>query len=469
MEHPTANPPQEHNLPVGKSLSASAPKKSSAVGFIWLILAIVALGALTAFGALPRINQRVALEKHTKEQGALAMSVSVVAAQPGAAMQEFSLPGNTEAIQDAPIYARVDGYLHKRYVNIGDSVKAGQVLADIETPELDQQVEAAASSAEQANANLDTSRQAYLKAQVDEKSAAANVQKAKTDLQFYTRELARYRQLVAQGAVSAEDSDARLQAYNAGMANLDSMVAAERSAQVTITSAKAAVHVAQAAANAAQSLHNQYQATQSFKKVTALFDGVVTKRNVDAGALIASGSGNNNNVLFEIAKTDILRVFVYVPEQYVVYIENGEHAILDFQEFPSSHFDGIVSNVSGGIDPQSKTLQVEIHVPNAKHKLLPGMYAQVRFQVPTKVRLPVVPATTCQTRPDGAFMFTVDKENRAHLHKVFVGRDLGGSFEIASGINVGDLVIINPSDEIRDNMEVTPTIVELPKAEKDKK
>jgi multidrug efflux pump subunit AcrA (membrane-fusion protein) len=97
------------------------------------------------------------------------------------------------------------------------------------------------------------------------------------------------------------------------------------------------------------------------------------------------------------------------------------------------------------------------------------MYAQVRFQVPTKVRLPVVPATTCQTRPDGAFMFTVDKEHRAHLHKVFVGRDLGGSFEIASGINVGDLVIINPSDEIRDNMEVTPTIVELPKAEKDKK
>jgi RND family efflux transporter MFP subunit len=324
----------------------------------------------------------------------------------------------------------------------------------------------AASSAEQANANLDTARQNYLKSQVDEKSAAANVQKAKTDLQFYTRELARYRQLVAQGAVSAEDSDARLQAYNAGMANLDSMVAAERSAQVSITSAKAAVHVAQAAANAAQSLHDQYQATQSFKKVTALFDGVVTKRNVDAGALIASGSSNNNNLLFEIAKTDVLRVFVYVPEQYVEYVEDKEHAILDFQEFPTTHFDGIVTNVSGGIDPQSKTLQVEIHVPNANHKLLPGMYAQVRFQVPTKIRLPVVPATTLQTRPDGAFMFVVDKAHHAHLHKVFVGRDLGGQFEIASGINVGDLVIINPSDEIRDDMLVTPTVVDLPKPDK---
>jgi RND family efflux transporter MFP subunit len=464
MERPIANPPQEHNLPVENSLTI--PKKRSGGGVIWLILGIVALVGLIAFGALPRINQRRELEKHTKEQGALAMSVSVIAAQPGAAMQEFSLPGNTEAIQDAPIYSRVDGYLHKRYVNIGDTVKAGQVLADIETPELDQQVLAAASSAEQANANLDTARQNYLKSQVDEKSAAANVQKAKTDLQFYTRELARYRQLVAQGAVSAEDSDARLQAYNAGMANLDSMVAAERSAQVSITSAKAAVHVAQAAANAAQSLHDQYQATQSFKKVTALFDGVVTKRNVDAGALIASGSSNNNNLLFEIAKTDVLRVFVYVPEQYVEYVEDKEHAILDFQEFPTTHFDGIVTNVSGGIDPQSKTLQVEIHVPNANHKLLPGMYAQVRFQVPTKIRLPVVPATTLQTRPDGAFMFVVDKAHHAHLHKVFVGRDLGGQFEIASGINVGDLVIINPSDEIRDDMLVTPTVVDLPKPDK---
>ena len=464
MERPIANPPQEHNLPVENSLTI--PKKRSGGGVIWLILGIVALVGLIAFGALPRINQRRELEKHTKEQGALAMSVSVIAAQPGAAMQEFSLPGNTEAIQDAPIYSRVDGYLHKRYVNIGDTVKAGQVLADIETPELDQQVLVAASSAEQANANLDTARQNYLKSQVDEKSAAANVQKAKTDLQFYTRELARYRQLVAQGAVSAEDSDARLQAYNAGMANLDSMVAAERSAQVSITSAKAAVHVAQAAANAAQSLHDQYQATQSFKKVTALFDGVVTKRNVDAGALIASGSSNNNNLLFEIAKTDVLRVFVYVPEQYVEYVEDKEHAILDFQEFPTTHFDGIVTNVSGGIDPQSKTLQVEIHVPNANHKLLPGMYAQVRFQVPTKIRLPVVPATTLQTRPDGAFMFVVDKAHHAHLHKVFVGRDLGGQFEIASGINVGDLVIINPSDEIRDDMLVTPTVVDLPKPDK---
>jgi RND family efflux transporter MFP subunit len=224
--------------------------------------------------------------------------------------------------------------------------------------------------------------------------------------------------------------------------------------------------VAQAAASAAQSQHDQYQATRSFRKVTALFDGVVTKRNVDAGALITSGSGSNNHLLFEIAKTDVLRVFVYVPEQYVEYIQNNEHALLDFQEFPDRHFDGIVTNVSGGVDPQSKTLQVEIHVQNADHKLLPGMYAQVRFQVPTKVRLPVVPATTLQTRPDGAFMFTVDKANHAHLHKVFVGRDLGGSFEIASGISVGDLVIINPSDEIRDDMPVTPSIIELPKSDK---
>ncbi|HEY9680974.1 MAG TPA: efflux RND transporter periplasmic adaptor subunit [Oculatellaceae cyanobacterium] len=458
MDSPSAQRAEEQELKYnGKR--AAAGKKSPLLPVTLVILCIVAIAGLTIYGGLPRYIQKKELNEHSREQLAQATPVSVVEAQPGAAIQEFTLPGATQPIQDAPIYARVDGYLAKRYVNIGDKVKTGQLLAEIDTPELDQQVQAAASSAEQAGANLDNAREAYEKSQADAKTAAANVQKAKTDLQFYTRELVRYKQLVQQGAVSQEDTDTRTQAFNSGQATLDAMEAAERSAKASVNSARAAVHVAQAALDAANAQHDQYAAMRSFRKVTALFDGIVTKRNVDAGALISAGSNSSNNLLFEIAKTDVLRVFVYVPEQYVSFIALNEHAKLSFQEYPTREFDGVVSNVSGGIDPASKTLQVEIHVPNADHKLLPGMYAKVRFQAPSKIRLPIVPATTLQTRADGLFMYTVDQDNKIHMHKVSVARDLGGQFEIANGINSGDKVIVNPSDELREGQSCSPVVM----------
>jgi RND family efflux transporter MFP subunit len=178
------------------------------------------------------------------------------------------------------------------------------------------------------------------------------------------------------------------------------------------------------------------------------------------------GSSNSNSVLFEVAKTDILRVYVYVPEQYVPYIHENEEALLSFQAYPNKQFTGIVSNVAGGLDPTSKTLQVEIHVQNSDHQLLPGMYAQVQFQMPTLVRVPVVPATTLQVRPDGGFMYVVDDQNRVHMKKAVVGRDLGAHFEINSGIAVGDKVIVNPSDEMRDGIFVRPVLAPMTKTSK---
>jgi len=460
MERPIVDRMGEDATNTGKIFAPPAKTKAK-LGLPLLLLTIVVLAALIAFGALPRIFQQRELVSHTKAEITEAPHVSVAVAQPGPAIEEFTLPGATQPIQDAPIYARVDGYLRNRYVNIGDHVHAGEVLADIDTPELDQQVQSAASTVEQAKANLDNNRQALDKANADVRTAAANVAKAKTDLQYYTAELARYKQLVSEGAVSEEDRDTKLQAYNGGVATLDAMNAALKSAQASVNSAKAGVHVAQAALNAAQAQHDQFQATRSFKQVRALFDGVVTQRNVDAGALITSGSNTNNTLLFEIAKTDILRVFVYVPEQYVSFIHDGEKAILTFQEYAGQEFVGTVTNVSGGVDPTSKTLQTEIHVQNQDHKLLPGMYAQVRFQCPAIVRLPVVPATTVQVRADGNYMFTVDSNNRVQMHKIEIGRDLGGFFEIAKGISPGDHVIISPTDQIQDGMTVTAVVAPI--------
>ena len=442
----------------------SAIKGGSKSWIIFVALALVALVGLVAYGALPRVAQKQALDEHTKQQLMQAFPVSVIAAQPGPAVQEFTLPGATQAIQDAPIYARVNGYLRTRNVNIGDLVRKGQVLAEIDTPELDQQVQGAVSSVEQATANLDNAKEAYEKTTSDSRTAAANVQKAKTDLQFYARELGRYKELVSEGAVSQEDTDGRFQAYNGGIATRDALIAAEKSSQSSVNAAKAAVHVAEAALNTSKAQLHQYEATRSFRIVVAPFDGIVIKRNVDAGALITSGSNSGTNLLFEVAKTDVLRVFVYVPEQFVPFIHVGEQAKLVFQEHPRTDFIGTVANVSGGIDPDSKTLQVEIHVPNTKKLLLPGMYASVHFQSPVAVRLPKIPATTVQTRADGCFVYTVDKQNVVHLHKVEIGRDLGGHFEIARGISSGDIVIVSAPDSVHDGLKVSP----VEDADKDK-
>jgi RND family efflux transporter MFP subunit len=379
-------------------------------------------------------------------------------AQPGSAVEDFTLPGSTEAIQDAPIYARVNGYLHKRYVTIGDKVHAGQLLADIEVPEIDQQVAAAQSAVTQAEAGLDNAQEALVRADAAAVTASANVRKGRTDLQFYTAEVGRYTQLATEGAVSMETRDAQVQAYHGGKAVLDSLHGAESGAQAAVKSAKAAVNQAEAALNVARANLSQMEATRSFRNVTALFDGIVTKRNVDAGALITSGSNNSNAVLFEIAKTDILRVFVYVPEQYVPFIKEQQQAFLEFQEYPGRKFTGTVTHVSGGLDPASKTLQVEIHVPNDTHTLMPGMYAKVHFQAPSVVRLAVVPATVLQTRADGQYVYIVDAQNRVHMNRLEIGRDLGGQFEVFKGVMTGDHVILNPPDDVRDGMLVTPVM-----------
>jgi len=462
MEHSNIEKRKQAILATQTSLS-SARKQFKLVPVLVAIFLVTFL-ALIAFGALPRIFQQQALFLHTKAQLTEAPSVSVTIAQAGPATEEFILPGSTEAIQDAPIYARVNGYLHKRYVNIGDHVRAGQVLADIDTPEIDQQVEAAQSAVEQANASLDNAGEALKKAKADALNAADNVHKGETDLQFYTAQVKRYVELSKQGAVSLEDRDSHVQQYNSGVAILDSLNDSVRSAKATENSAKAAVRVAQAALDAARAQYHQIEATRSFKKVTALFDGIVTQRNVDAGALITSGSNNSNTILFEIAKTDILRVFVYVPEQYVPYIHTKQQTLLNFQEYPLRDFTGVVTNISGGLDPNSKTLQVEIHVPNPSHVLMPGMYAKVRFRAPMEIRLPVVPATTLQTRADGNFIYTVDSEKRAHMHKLEIARDMGGQLEVFKGIAIGDTVIVNPPDDIQDGMLINP--VPAPKSEK---
>ena len=296
---------------------------------------------LIAIGALPRYFQTQSLLSHKKQELSQATSVSYVVAQPSPAVQDFVLPGSTEAILTAPVYARVDGYLHLRNVNIGDSVKTGQLLAEIETPELDKQVQSASSTVKQTDANLDNAQQSLKKAQADQRTAAANVEKSKSDLAYAKIEYTRYDQLAQTGAVSTEDRDTRVTNYRGAVATLTATEQAEKSAAWQVKVAQASVRAAQAGTDAASSTRDQIAATRGFQQVRAPFNGIITQRNVDPGSLITSGSNSTNTTLFTLANTDVLRIFAYVPEQYISEVLSARAAeLLAFQAFPDERFTG---------------------------------------------------------------------------------------------------------------------------------
>lgn len=420
------------------------------------LLLVALFSSLFALGAIPRIQSNQIISARKTKQLEKTPSVSFVEAQAVPSIQQIRLPGAAEAILDAKVYARVDGYLKSRYVNIGQTVKKGQLLAEIDTPELDKQVLSARSNVNQAEAQLLAAREALIKAQTDEHTAASNVQKARTDLKFAGVQYERYKGLVKEGAVSREAGDSRETDYNGARATLQSALSQQKSASASIKQSEAAIEVAKAAVETARSQLSQYLATQEFKRVKAPFSGTVIHRNVDPGALITSGSDSNNSTLFEIANTDTLRVFVYVPEQHVSSIKVGQDALLAFQAFPSEKFKGKVTYIAGGLDPRSKTLQVEIHLLNPTHRLMPGMYAQVSFQTNVKELVALVPGSAIQSRAEGTLVYVVDDKNLVHLKKVEIRRDLGDQVEITSGIDIGDRVVISPSYEIQDGVSVDP-------------
>jgi RND family efflux transporter MFP subunit len=220
--------------------------------------------------------------------------------------------------------------------------------------------------------------------------------------------------------------------------------------------------VAESGLEVARSNRGSIAATRGFRDVTAPFDGIVTARNVDPGTLISSGSNTSNTMLFSIAKTDVLRIYVYVPEQYISEVRVGEKAAITVEAYPKDEFVGTVAYVAGGVDPTSRTLQVEIHVPNQNHRLLPGMYAQVHFRAPSTQRLPIIPGSALQVVADGNFVYTIDSQNRAHLNKVQISRDMGADEEILSGISVGDRVIVSPPDDLVDGAVVNPVLLHAP-------
>jgi RND family efflux transporter MFP subunit len=369
----------------------AAPEQPRAKhGVLTLVIALAIVAAVVIAGVVPRRRASAALEKETND---LAVpTVAVIHPKLGAPQAEVVLPGNIQAFNDSPIYARTNGYLKKWYVDIGARVKAGQLLADIETPEVDQQLD-------QARADLNTAQANYRLSEI-------------------TAE--RYQDLLKTDSVSKQDVDNATGDFAAKKA----MVAS------------------------AESNVKRLEELQSFEKIYAPFDGVITARNTDIGHLINSGAGGPATELFHMAATQTLRVYVNVPQQYSQPAKPGLAADLTLQEFPGRRFKGTLVRTADSIDVASRTLLVEVDVDNRTGELLPGAYAEVHLKVPAGSPAFVLPVSALIFRSDGLQVGTVQNGNRAALVNVTLGRDMGNEVEVVSGLTADDWVIVNPPDSI---------------------
>jgi RND family efflux transporter MFP subunit len=363
----------------------------------WIGMVVVAaiVAGVVIFGVMARRGSEHSL---AKEAAASAIpSVNVVYPTPSTLSPEIALPGNTQAFMDTPIYSRTNGYLRSWYFDIGAHVRKGQLMAQIETPEVDQQLQVA---------------------QADLKSAQANLDLANTTS-------GRYQNLLKTNSVSKQETDVAMSDAAAKKAAVDASMANVR----------------------------RLEQLQSFEKVYAPFDGIVTARNTDVGRLISAGQNTTPQELFHLAAIGKIRVYVAVPQAYAGAIKDGGKATLTLDEYPGRSFEGTIARNSNAIDQASRTLNVEVDVDNPKAELLPGSYVFVHIKVPEHAANLMVPSNTLLFRSEGLRVGVV-RDGRVQLVPVKIGRDAGATVEIASGLTLNDAVILDPSDSLASGQEV---------------
>jgi RND family efflux transporter MFP subunit len=419
--------------------------------FLGVLTALVVV--LFVIGLVPRLERASELKRmHEQTAGAVPV-VHTIVAEPAPQTESVTLPGNIGAILYTTIYARVDGYLKSRLVDIGDQVKKGQLLAVIDTPTVDQALEQAKADYLKAKADLETSRAKLKQAEASLVSAQADVDKGKANNDYATVTATRWINLCARGAVSQQSRDEKVRSQEATLAQLKVYQANEKAAGEAVRAARSEVN--QAAANVQAKLADvrRLEAEQSFQKVTAPFDGIITLRKVDPGALITQGSMSSNLELFQMAQIDRLRIYVSAPQRIARYLRAGMDAQILVPEFPERSFVGKVTNVSGALDPDTRTRQTEIQIDNKDHALLPGMYAEIRLSTLREQPWIRVPGTTLVTRTDGVFVVVVS-DNKVHYQPITIGRDFGDEVEVRTGLEGGEKVVVSPNDDLREGEPV---------------
>ncbi len=397
--------PEQINIPATRDSKALSSDSSSRKRWLIAFFVLVIAGSVLAFGILSRLQDEAKLRNAVAQTSA--PSVSVVVPKRGAPVEELILPGNVQPFISSPIYARTDGYLKKWYFDIGAHVKAGQLLAVISSPEVDQQLAQAKSTLATAQANL--------------------------ELAQITRE--RYISLFAKHAVPQQDRDNAIGAYNADKATFE----------------------------ADQASVQRYATLVSFENIYAPFDGVITARNTDIGDLINSGSNTAPKTdMFHIAQTDILRVYVNVPEEYSQGVKPGRtETDIVLAEFPGRRFPGKLIRTADAINASTRTLLVEVDVPNPTSTLFTGSYAEVHLKVPSQNPTYIIPSNTLLFRTRNLQVGVVE-DGKAVLKNVTPGHDFGNEIEIVAGLNDSDQVIVNPSDSLVNGEAVRVVDAKLP-------
>jgi len=371
------------------------PAKGASL-FKFLILAAIVLVILGAFTLFQRRSQYQALAEETEARAI--STVAVIHPSAEASQEDLVLPGTMQAYVESPIYARTNGYLKNWYHDIGARVAKGELLADIDTPEVDQQLY-------QARADLNTAE------------ANANLSKITA---------ARYQDLLKTDGVSKQE--------------VDNAVGDLEAKNATVKSSEANVR--------------RLEELESFKHVYAPFGGVITRRNIDIGTLINAGNGGTQQELFTLAQTDPIRVYLNVPETYAPSVRAGLGAFLELTQYPGQTFQGKVVRTAEAIDLNSRTLLTEVDVPNKSAQLFPGGYAQVHLQVKVGASRVQVPVNALLFRAEGLRAVVVGSDHKVHLRQLVIGRDYGTSLEVLQGVQPTDWIVLNPPDSIDEGQEV---------------
>jgi len=395
----------------------------------WLPVAVlvIALLALLLAGIVPRLKEQAALKAEANAVKTSLPKVPVVPVRRAPEVTNLVLPGTTRGYQETALYPRTNGYVKRYLVEIGQPVKAGQLLAEIETPDVDKQEGQAVGTLSQSQANLGQAR--------------ANLELARVSTE-------RWQKLLQRNAVSKQEADTYRLQFEARQADV---VAAEATIKANYENVRRLKYL------------------QSFQKITAPFDGIVTARNVDVGALVTDGTGADSQgtvfssrELFRVAQTDIIRIYANVPQTYVASIQVGHRAEVIVRDLPQHTFLGKVVRTAGAVDPASRTLLTEVDVANPDNVLLPGMYVEVKFDMVRATPPFLIPTSALIVRADAQYVAVVDKGSVIRFQKVGLGRDYGREIEIVAGLEGNETIVSNPTDDVREGAKIEPIFPKPP-------
>lgn len=417
---------QELKRQLNEQKSGAHPASGPSAGTLLIIgcLLIVLIVAGFFLGYLPRHRREEVLAAESKGTLQSLPAVNVARVTRSDKESELVLPGNIQAVTEAPLLARASGYIKKRYVDMGDRVKAGQVLAEIEAPELDQQILQARATLDQTNSSV--------------QQAEAAVQQGLSNENLAKVTAGRWENLQKRGVVSKQENDTYQAQWVSQQANVQAL--------------EKAVAAARSNVGAAQANLDRLIQLKSYQTVRAPFAGVITVRNVDTGALVNDAS----TLLFRIAQTASLRTYVNLPQTDADSVRVGQAAFLTVPELPGRKFKGTVARTSNALDPATRTLLTEVQVSNAAGVLMPGMYAQVDMSVPRRNPPLLIPGDTLVVRSDGPQVAVVGDDGAVHFARIQLGRDYGDRLEVLSGLEMGQQIVVNPSDVVREGVKVKP-------------